>query len=85
MVSRCANPSCEAQFKHLRDGRLFRFPVPKSAANLLTSGSDFRLWWLCAECSKTMTLIQDGPYGVKLVPLSSYKSPPGELDPTGSE
>jgi hypothetical protein len=87
MVSRCANPSCDARFKYLREGRLFQFPAPKLSASFLKNASGFGLWWLCSECSKTMTLVEDPVSGAKLVPLPNpiRKASSEELDPTGSD
>lgn len=83
MVSHCANSSCHARFKYLRDGRLFQFPARKSETKVLSNGSGFGLWWLCTECAKTMTLVADGNFGVKLIPLPSAKEP-RRVDPTGT-
>jgi hypothetical protein len=70
MVTRCANPSCEAKFKYLHEGRLFHF-----ASNEVTVGpagsrwfAPVRYWWLCPRCRSSMTLIERCRSGVVLVP-----------------
>ena len=60
MLSKCSNPFCSAPFLYLRDGELFRLEAdPKRR-----SGRPGRLeyFWLCGECSSTMSLriSQDG-------------------------
>jgi hypothetical protein len=70
MVSRCANPSCDASFKYLREGRLFRFPVGNPAGRIPASSSVVEFWWLCPRCCLSMTLMEDRTQGVKLVPLT---------------
>jgi len=71
VVSRCANPSCEAQFKYLHEGRLFQFASTSTPTDFSNGRLNFSFWWLCPRCCWYMTLIQDGPAGTKLVPLSN--------------
>ena len=52
MVSQCANPECLRELRYLRDGKIYAFAV--SAANCSKSLEHF---WLCGECSRSMTLI----------------------------
>lgn len=68
MVSRCANPACDARFKYLREGRLFQFPGANPATRISASGV-IEFWWLCPRCCLSMTLVENGTQGVKLVPL----------------
>jgi len=84
MVSRCANPSCDARFKYLREGRLFHFRPSPSATPL---GAVSGLWWLCARCCTSITLVPDGNGAVKVVPFreSEGKVPGRALRPTGSD
>jgi hypothetical protein len=70
MVSRCANPSCDACFKYLREGRLFRFPAANPATRIRANSVVIEFWWLCPRCCSSMTLVEDRTQGVKLVPLS---------------
>src|SRR5437870_13101426 len=50
MVSHCANPDCRRELRYLRDGRIYTFAI--SAGNGSKSLEHF---WLCGECSKSMT------------------------------
>ncbi len=71
MVSRCANPSCGAEFKYLHEGRLYHFILNDKKAGPLTSQSSAGVpfWWLCSRCCLSMALIHNGESGVTLVPL----------------
>ena len=64
MVQKCANPSCSAPFRRLRDGRLF---VVEAAAE----GHPRKLnyFWLCDSCSRIMTVAKKGNQGA-VVPLA---------------
>lgn len=80
MVSKCANPACGVSFRYLREGKLFRIerpsqqnsgsrsqfaddPVPKKAA------SHVEFFWLCRDCSQTMTLSFEKGVGVVTRPI----------------
>lgn len=78
MVSRCANPSCNARFKYLHEGRLFQFASAGTPSSLGQGRLNLAFWWLCSRCSSTMTLIHNEPTGAKLVLLS--KGSKGSLD-----
>jgi hypothetical protein len=69
VVSRCANPCCDAKFKYLREGRLFQFRATNSAGGFVASNNAIELWWLCSRCCLSMTLVEDSAEGVKLIPL----------------
>jgi hypothetical protein len=73
MVSRCANPSCEAQFKYLHEGRLYHFFSDGAFAEPPTTRLSARMfcWWLCPGCCSSMELVQEHADGVTLVPLKS--------------
>jgi hypothetical protein len=72
MLSKCANPRCTASFLYLHQGKLFRFETegddpagrasPKAARNL-------EFFWLCDECTATLTLNYQNGAGVKVAPL----------------
>jgi hypothetical protein len=76
MVSRCANPSCDARFKYLREGRLFQFPAANPATRVSVSASVVEFWWLCSSCCLSMTLVEDRTQGVKLVSLTRLANHP---------
>ena len=85
MVSRCANPCCDAQFKYLREGRLFQFRATNSASGFVASNTAVELWWLCPRCCLSMTLVEDSAHGAKLVPLArAPRSTPPDFDRTKS-
>ena len=78
MVSNCANPACATPLRYLRDGRLFQFEVKALAANGSETAShpgkktlsrQVWLYWLCGQCSVSMTLQFEGSAGLKVVPL----------------
>lgn len=75
MVSRCANPSCGAQFKYLHEGRLYHFVSNDKRVGPPTSQSSVGVpfWWLCARCCLAMALIHDGKSRVTLVPLHNNR------------
>lgn len=53
MLAKCFNPSCAHSFRYLSDGRLFRI---ENDPALRQSNPTKEYFWLCPECSATMTL-----------------------------
>jgi hypothetical protein len=51
MVSQCANPDCRRELRYLCDGKIYAFAM--STGNGSKSLGHF---WLCGECSESMTL-----------------------------
>jgi hypothetical protein len=51
MVSQCANPDCGRELRYLREGKIYAFAM--SAGN---GNKSLEHFWLCGECSKSMTL-----------------------------
>ncbi len=84
MISKCANPDCDARFRYLRSGKLFHFEVAAvESLNAKYTGSGLRSvpkkparrvehFWLCDECSISMTLKQDKTHGVIVVPIKRH-------------
>lgn len=74
MLSKCANPGCSAQFLYLHSGKLFRVEQSPNvtAADLPGKANPgakkpvrrLEYFWLCAECARTMTLVQMKGAGV---------------------
>jgi hypothetical protein len=73
MISKCANPACSARFLYLHEGKLFRFEreAKQDKERLLgfdptvrkhSTGMEF--FWLCEQCSATMTLTYQNGTGV---------------------
>jgi hypothetical protein len=59
MLAKCANPSCPASFRYLKEGRLFRLEADLTPAPANMSVGDpgkTEYFWLCSHCSKTVTL-----------------------------
>ena len=61
MLAKCANPDCSMQFKYFREGKLFEFVVTAEGKQCLDGSpppkqSVRELFWLCAECSRQMSL-----------------------------
>ena len=61
MVSKCANPGCNAPFLYFHQGKLFRREraARSSAGNRNGSAKSARyveFYWLCGDCAETMTL-----------------------------
>ncbi len=76
MIDKCANPECEVRFLYLREGKLFVID-DRGDANAwrvgpkATSVGCGRLsyYWLCAMCSKTMSVAVDHQNALQLVPV----------------
>jgi hypothetical protein len=73
MLSKCANPGCTASFLYLHQGKLFRFEVegndPAGQASSRTT-RNLEFFWLCDECSATLTVSYQSGVGGKVAPLS---------------
>lgn len=54
MLSKCANSSCSASFRYLEGGRLFRLDSDPSFK--LPTRKMREYFWLCSDCSASMTL-----------------------------
>jgi hypothetical protein len=82
MLSKCANPACTAPFHYLRDGKLFQIDTavgsPHSPGPELVTEprhpQRIEFFWLCAQCSTTMTLAFQRGKGVVMVPLPAANS-----------
>jgi hypothetical protein len=70
MLSKCANPECTEIFRYLHAGKIFCLaPTPDiQIAMGMQHPELFERFWLCAECSKKLTLVWGGTE-VKVVPL----------------
>ena len=59
MIAKCANPTCNREFRELSKGRLFLLP-PNRHAYDDPDGKPMRLidycYWLCPECETTNTI-----------------------------
>lgn len=80
MLDKCANPTCSARFRKLREGRVFVIEVgADSETNRAGRVCQQRYFWLCDSCCRTMTVIaeKDGAR-IQVVPLA------GVVDRTAS-
>ena len=71
MLSKCANPECSEILRYLHDGKIFYLaPTPdiRIAMGRLRPALRER-FWLCARCSKEMTVVWGGSH-VTLVRLN---------------
>jgi hypothetical protein len=68
MVTKCANPTCSIPLRYLRDGRLFQFEV-RSRGESRRLSRQVAHFWLCGNCSSSLTLVFDPASGVRVVPL----------------
>ena len=55
MLSKCAHPACFAQFRYLREGRIFKVQMPATGPNYKTHRIEH--FWLCVECAKAYKLV----------------------------
>jgi hypothetical protein len=54
MLTKCANPSCSASFRHLQDGRLFLLEADLTLRSSEVKAPEY--FWLYKACSVKMTL-----------------------------
>ena len=77
MLYKCANESCNAPFRRLREGKLFQvetefFSGHDASSHAARKGRPTRRvehYWLCDACSPFVTLSFDRARGVITVPL----------------
>lgn len=68
MLAKCANPKCSAEFRYLKQGKLFlREPLINSAAQAKSARGIVQRYWLCASCCESFTIMDDGQ-GMRVVP-----------------
>ncbi len=80
MLSHCANSRCSKPFLRLREGKLFLVETPGITKQERPNGpivptlrkppQRVEHFWLCDRCASTWTLIQNGTFGIALVPLT---------------
>ena len=57
MVSKCANPACDASFRYLHEGRIFSVRSDSAEHSAKATGHTVERYWLCSACSDRMTLV----------------------------
>jgi hypothetical protein len=77
MLSKCANPGCSAEFHYFHVGKLFRCETQSREPHAPEFGTDptvkksvrrVEFFWLCPECSGSMTLTFKQGAGVIATP-----------------
>ena len=75
MVSKCANPACQAPFRYFHTGKLFRIDKETVYKRHRLLGTEheakkpmrhIEFYWLCDECARKMTLVFDQDNGVSV-------------------
>ncbi len=68
MVAKCSNPSCPVRFRHLKEGKLFRLETDPLLKPTTVKVKEY--FWLCRDCTSTMTLHlgEDGAVRPALLP-----------------
>ena len=72
VLRKCANLDCSRPFLYLRAGRLFHFPRDREERS--QNARAMEAFWLCGQCSETMTLQWRIGEGVIAVPLEHRRS-----------
>ncbi len=84
MLSKCANPKCNASFQYLSEGKVYELRYsqqPEAPALAVETGLSkvpkmmpqrLERFWLCSECATTMTLGVDRAQKIVLVPLKPH-------------
>jgi hypothetical protein len=80
MLAKCANPECCAEFRYLRQGKLFlREPGINSPTRAKSTRGVLQRYWLCSSCCESFTVVDDGermrvvPLGVRLHGNNHYR------------
>jgi len=70
MVEKCANPTCAATFRRLRDGSVFVMEFEEDYRSAASGRVRQRQYvWLCNSCCQTMTVFAEKGRTVQVVPL----------------
>ena len=80
MLQKCANTSCDAPFRSLREGKLFLAETLPSELNAAFDGNRRKVrhrehFWLCDACCAHFTLRFDSVLGMLTVPLTDRMRP----------
>lgn len=72
MLAKCSNPACFVPFCYLQDGRLFRLESDPALPTCSAIREEY--FWLCPDCSSTMTLHLEEDGTVVAVQLEPFRS-----------
>ena len=80
MLHKCANPTCTAPFRSLREGKLFLAETLRQDPSHPFDGARRKMprrehFWLCNTCSAHFTLCFDAERGMLTVPLADRMAP----------
>ena len=77
MVSKCANPACDAQFRYLHQGKLFMVdPIsPSEQPDFKGGPGQMSFYWLCDACARELTVKVGKDRDVRLIPRSETRMP----------
>lgn len=67
MLAKCANLPCSAEFRFLREGKLFQLEIDPTVRPSNAKATEY--FWLCSRCSAAMTLRFGEEGTVVAVPL----------------
>jgi hypothetical protein len=55
LLSKCAHPTCFAQFRYLHEGRVFKLRVPAFVRHI--GSHRIEHFWLCERCARSLTIV----------------------------
>jgi len=68
MLASCLNPSCNASFRYLYDGRIFTVERLVTGPDGQSAERVIEHYWLCAPCSMSMKVVVENGVA-KTVPI----------------
>ena len=79
MLSKCANPACDARFRYLHQGRIFNIEVKGAPPGENLQHRDrIEHFWLCESCARVFKVVWvNGAMAIRLryLALTDGKSP----------
>jgi hypothetical protein len=69
MLSKCANPDCNAKLHYLREGKIFKVESQSRAGDPTTGKPERKVeyYWLCGDCCQRLTVAYGQSEGVKVM------------------
>jgi hypothetical protein len=80
MLSNCLNPSCNASFRYLYDGRIFTVERSVMSPDGLNSERIIEHYWLCGPCSRSMKVVVENGVATA-VPIAPQMIAAGRAQP----
>jgi len=86
MLSKCLNPHCSKTFHHFGQGRLFRIDFSEAGrrnalagkpvvSTIRSKANPIEHFWLCEDCSTTLTIELSEAGEVRLTALETVRKP----------